>query len=495
MSSSPSSASSAGGTIESKGSPPAATAGGSTRTDSNQSPQLSPRGAAGGNGNGAAGSIVSPTSSPAAAGGGGGFFSDVLSYWYNGKASISAAINGETRLADDRETWVLGIFYRGEKTTEWVSRKVNCISYFTYRNKIPVPLPRSSGLNHDAGWGCMIRTGQMMFHECLTRVFDRARECEKSGELDSGRAPAGIASVQCQVLMHSTGTATLRSWFQDTPTAPFGLHSMAAAGAQFHIPVGDWFNPTALSHCLTKLAAEHEPTNKILKVVMAKDGLLVRSEVEEALTGKDSYGIPRSVLVLIPQRLGPHSTIAPAFYQSFLRCFNLPSTLGVVGGKPKASLYFVGYQDDNVFYLDPHVVQPAYVSDDTAGNIMGPRGTTKLSSVDSSVLLCFVFHGIEEFQVWEQEFKANIHSLTEYPLFEIGKAPSIQDLEDDDLMYMDDTPEEGKIDPATAENPSRGSSCQTKELQRGDVNSRNPDGFRLDKEKNLPGLRRCGRTG
>jgi cysteine protease ATG4 len=32
---------------------------------------------------------------------------------------------------------------------------------------------------------------------------------------------------------------------------------------------------------------------------------------------------------------------------------------GIIGGKPKKALYFVGRKDDEYVYLDPHYVQTA----------------------------------------------------------------------------------------------------------------------------------------
>jgi len=40
-----------------------------------------------------------------------------------------------------------------------------------------------------------------------------------------------------------------------------------------------------------------------------------------------------------------------------LRCLQFPYSIGIIGGRPRSSLYFIGAQDDRVFYLDPHTVQ------------------------------------------------------------------------------------------------------------------------------------------
>jgi len=34
-------------------------------------------------------------------------------------------------------------------------------------------------------------------------------------------------------------------------------------------------------------------------------------------------------------------------------------SVGIIGGRPRQSLFFVGFQDESVIYLDPHTVRPA----------------------------------------------------------------------------------------------------------------------------------------
>ena len=71
----------------------------------------------------------------------------------------------------------------------------------------------------------------------------------------------------------------------------------------------------------------------------------------------------RAVLLLVPLRLGLAARIQPQHVPALQRCLALPYSVGLVGGKPGASFYFVGTQGDRLFYLDPHTVQDALPMD------------------------------------------------------------------------------------------------------------------------------------
>lgn len=64
----------------------------------------------------------------------------------------------------------------------------------------------------------------------------------------------------------------------------------------------------------------------------------------------------RAALILLPLRLGI-DCINP-IYGHFIRgALRSSSSLGIVGGLPDKSLYFVGYQDLELLFLDPHILK------------------------------------------------------------------------------------------------------------------------------------------
>lgn len=388
--------------------------------------------------------------SPPAASSPSSYSSTFFSYFYNSVASISNAVSGEAMLADNVPCHILGQCYQGPKTTQWATKAVRKVAYFTYRKKLPRPL--SNGSDHDAGWGCMIRTGQMMLCQALRRLYGCEERVtndpiqfallrqqldvqgtmmgERAGSSGGATSPSDqsrilFPSVQqstahsapCLVSPPSSTTESssssifhiVQSLFQDTPEAPFGLYKFTEEGARVKCSVGSWFSPTVLARSVASLVPQCAIVDEKLDVVAALDQTIVTDEIIAKIDEDE-----KAVLILIPVMFGM-ATIGKSYEQVLLRLLEAKTSVGVVGGRPKQSLYFVGHQQDNVFYLDPHVVQPAYVSKQTIGNVEGPRGTAAVSSLDPCMLLCFLVERVDDFLSLCDEFTA-INRLGEFPI-------------------------------------------------------------------------------
>jgi hypothetical protein len=62
-------------------------------------------------------------------------------------------------------------------------------------------------------------------------------------------------------------------------------------------------------------------------------------------------------ILLISARLGGEE-LNEIYVESLKMFLEMDICIGIIGGKPKHSLYFIGYQGDKVIYLDPHFCQP-----------------------------------------------------------------------------------------------------------------------------------------
>jgi hypothetical protein len=323
--------------------------------------------------------------------------------------------------------------------------------WFTYRKDFPriEPSPYTS----DAGWGCMLRSGQMLLAQALARHLLGPNWRPKPNVIH----PLEKKIIKC---------------FGDYPNCPYSIHKIAQCGLKFGKNVGEWFGPSTIVQVLEELVGEHKPG---FRMYVSHDGCLYLDQIREiclspvwgdpdtepeqweeeadqldeeeerrysvaaqefimiqnqkrdsnnnnnnnknknknknnhrhdtlnnnkkekgkekqdneeeeeeeeekederdrrkwagagggvGIEGRNGNGDRNGktrwhpVLIVIPLRLGL-DVMNESYIPTLKETFHFPQSLGVIGGKPRASYYFIGYQDDYVYYLDPHTIQPA----------------------------------------------------------------------------------------------------------------------------------------
>lgn len=212
------------------------------------------------------------------------------------------------------------------------------------------------GWTSDSGWGCMLRTGQSLLANALVHLhlMDHVSEWR--------RPPYPVHTVDYATYVQ------ILTWFFDSPSpeAPFSVHRMALAGKELGKDVGQWFGPSTAAGAIKTLIAGYPEAG--LGVSVATDGVLFQTDVFAASNGRAISRSPRRqvgaawgdrpVLLLIGVRLGIDG-VNPIYYETIKLLYTFPQSVGIAGGRPSSSYYFVGSQADNLFYLDPHHARAA----------------------------------------------------------------------------------------------------------------------------------------
>eukprot|EP00760_Papus_ankaliazontas_P034527 PhM_4_TR7241/c0_g1_i1/m.42851/K08342/ATG4; cysteine protease ATG4 len=252
---------------------------------------------------------------------------------------------------------------------------VRSLPLLTYRRDIYPPLREGTNITSDAGWGCFLRSGQMMLATYLHRH-----------------------------VMPDLPLSDVLDQFIDNPAGAFSLHRFIEVG----VPADDadvtaWWSPTLFATSAQKLM-----TAAATPMCVGVSGTLYDEDVRQALvTAAGAVSCSSSVLIAVPVRAGigdasSGGKIDPRYHDAALHLLRSPNSLGIVGGVPSRSYYFVGVDDDarRVYYLDPHVLtQPAYVSPETRGVWhLGNAETVDVSALDPSFLALFAVDSVE---AWE----------------------------------------------------------------------------------------------
>ena len=222
-----------------------------------------------------------------------------------------------------------------------ISSRIHC----TYRSQFQYNLEGNfeQVFSSDIGWGCMLRTAQSLIAQAFLFAH-LGREWR----------------LQPQRASWWQNYTRVLSWFADTPEAPFSLHRMAQHGAQHHgKPIGEWYGPYTVATVLKDLVIAYPDCGLAIQVF--SDGTVYKDQILHASLADSNASTQhwaRPVLVLVVVRLGL-SQLNPIYHPGIKACLALPCCVGIAGGRPDASLYFIGFENDYFLYLDPHRSQLA----------------------------------------------------------------------------------------------------------------------------------------
>ena len=342
----------------------------------------------------------------------------------------------------------------------------------SYRRGFPVL--EGTHTTSDNGWGCMLRSGQMLLAQtlvrhCLGTAWLRGRPA--AAQRDGSTSETGDAAdlVAAQPAAFQATLRRIAGLFVDHPQCPFSVHSIAARGAAHGVRVGAWFAPTPVCLALRDLVARTAPAG--LACVVARDATVRLDEVRgafrtapaapphyfcaalrpagapdapagapaDAATSTTTANAPHGLLLAVPLRLGV-AAVEPAYYAPLAGVFRWPQCVGIVGGEPHSSLYFFAAQDAHLYFLNPHVVQRALAPPVPADalDLASYRATTvrraHCSTLDPSLALGLYFRDEPDFDAFLAAFRAGTHGTsTLFSVVDSVQPLSSTTVHDDDL--------------------------------------------------------------
>ena len=293
----------------------------------------------------------------------------------------------------------------------------------------------------DCGWGCMIRSSQMIFSRMIYKIFKRLYKNKFTSDtiiksvipffMDNNISMKEInikSSDYINIGMDSY-ISQLNKFLEKkiiekqykkfnllSFDPPFSIHKICTIGEIFGRTCGEWFSDYDLPkiyeiintsfNIIPNLSIFHFNSDIEMHSVIQKCFEKVDNtsyiDDKDCFTNekKEKYIFKKMGAIFVSVRLGI-TTISPDYFPSIKKLFECKQFLGFIGGKVNSASYFFGYCDDDLLYLDPHFNQEScYDLDDKTFLTYINKTIYKLpfKSLQCAFTIGFLFRDLNEFR-------------------------------------------------------------------------------------------------
>ena len=288
----------------------------------------------------------------------------------------------------------------------------------------------------DCGWGCMIRSSQMIICRALYKIFKYNLKEKEKNNLTKIIIPFimdnNLILNENEYPQMNNYINKLKAFGKDDIVEidpPFSIHKICILGEKFGRACGEWFSDfelpkiydiiNSIFDILPNVSIIHFNSVIRLKTILDRcfkedttnkenninnnfdnDINTIHNENEIRFEGK-KYIFEKMGLIFVTVRLGLNK-VSLDYIPSLKKVFNYKECIGIIGGKKNSNSasYFFGYYENNLLYLDPHHNYPSIQKLDNE-NINTYINKTiyklKFTSLKGGLTIVFLFRNFKEF--------------------------------------------------------------------------------------------------
>ena len=236
----------------------------------------------------------------------------------------------------------------------------------------------------DIGWGCMIRTGQSLLANALQTLL-----LGKHFTLQESKGDQNALSVRNNVL----------SWFFDRQVAPFSIQNFVKKGTKLSgMKPGEWFGPAATASAIRELIHDFPECGITDCVISISSGDISSTTIQNIYEDNDHA----KILILLGVKLGLND-VNPQYGDEILKFMESEYSVGIAGGRPSSSFYFLGHEGPELLYFDPHTPQNMLDSSNLETCITNHYGRLNIADMDPSMMVGILILSEDDWNSFSKE--------------------------------------------------------------------------------------------